>query len=73
MVSLYFLVIYQLSLQVKCYAELQTRTEPNYHDLAAAFIDLGIDLNSFFKFIRTNNAQKMRSKIMKRNFLNVNN
>ena len=59
-------VIYQLSLQTKFYAELQTRTEPNYHDVASALIDLGVDLNSLFKFIRTNNSQKGRNKIMKR-------
>jgi len=41
----------QLSLQTKHFAELQGRTESNYHDLASSLIELGIDLVSLFKYI----------------------
>ena len=44
-------VLLQLSLQTKHFAELQGRTEANYHDLASSLIELGIDQVSFFKYI----------------------
>lgn len=59
--------MYQFSLQIKSYSELQSRTEPNCHDIASAFIDLGIDLNSLFKYIRSQNLQRTRTKVAKRN------
>lgn len=42
----------QLLTQVKLFAELQGRTEPNLHDVASGFIEIGIDLKSLMRYIR---------------------
>lgn len=57
--------------QTKSNAELQGRVEPTYHDLASALIELGIDLNSFFKYIRTINTRIPKNKIAKRNLIDA--
>ncbi|RNA39769.1 transcription initiation factor TFIID subunit 8 [Brachionus plicatilis] len=56
--EMFIAFISQLSIQTKLFAELQNRTEPTFHDLASALIEIGIDVLSLYKFYKNLNNEK---------------
>ena len=65
------IVIYQISIQTKLYAELTGRTEANLHDVASALIELGMDFRSLFKYILSANQNKIRRIAQRKNIILV--
>ncbi|CAF0728085.1 unnamed protein product [Brachionus calyciflorus] len=58
--EMFIAFISQICVQTRLFAELQNRNEPTFHDLASAFIELGIDVKSLYKFTKTLNSDKFQ-------------